>query len=78
MENIKQKRPRFNRNLSIVKLMDTPPIKSGTNRHRNMLAIMESATVGEAMEKLRAMSPAPGGGVDIKIALKYKAIKLET
>jgi hypothetical protein len=35
-------------------------------------------TVGEAMEKLRAMSPAPGGGVDIKIALKYKAIKLET
>ena len=77
MEDIKQKRPRFNRNLKIIKLMDVPPIKSGTNRYRNMLAIMESATVGEAMEKLRAMNPAPGGGIDIKIALKYKAIKLD-
>ena len=77
MENIKQKRPRFNRNLKIIKLMDVPPIKSGTNRYRNMLAIMESATVGEAMAKLRALSPAPGSGVDIRIACDAGVIKLD-
>ena len=50
--------------------MDTPPIRSGTNRYRNMEVVMGCATVAEAMEKLRALDPAPGGGVDIKIAVK--------
>jgi hypothetical protein len=77
-ETVKQTRPRFNRNDKIIKLMEIPPIKTGTNRYRNMAAIMASNTVGEAMDKLRAMNPAPGGGVDIKIALKYKAISLES
>ena len=77
-KTVKQKRPRFNRNDKIIKLMDTPPIKTGTNRYRNMAAILASKTVGEAMEKLRAMNPAPGGGVDIKIAIKYRAIALES
>jgi hypothetical protein len=77
-ETVKQTRARFNRNDKITKLMETPPIKTGTNRYRNMATIMASNTVGEAMDKLRAMNPAPGGGVDIKIALKYRAIALES
>jgi len=73
----KQERPRFNKDAKIVSLMDTPPIREGTNRYRNMLVIMQSSSVAEAMEKLRALSPAPGGGVDIKIAIKAGAIELE-
>jgi len=73
----KQSRPRFDKDAKIVCLVDEPPIRAGTNRHRNMQVVMQSATVAEAMEKLRALNPAPGGGVDIKIAIKAGAIKLE-
>jgi len=76
-EKKKQVRPRFNNEAKIKLLTDTPPVREGTNRHRNMKVIMESATVGEAMTKLRALSPAPGCGVDIKIAVKAGAIELE-
>ena len=37
----------------------------------------KAATVGEAMAKLRALTPAPGCGVDIKLALKAGVIELE-
>lgn len=73
----KQTRPRFNKDAKIVCLMDEPPIRAGTNRYRNMALIMSCATVSEAMEKLRALEQAPGGGVDIKIAIKAGAIELE-
>tara|TARA_R110000751_G_scaffold60169_10_gene125806 strand:+ start:705 stop:1340 length:636 start_codon:yes stop_codon:yes gene_type:complete len=73
----KEVRPRFEKTTKIVALMDTPPIRSGTNRYRNMEVVMGCATVAEAMEKLRALDPAPGGGVDIKIAVKAGAVKLE-
>ena len=73
----KEARPRFEKTTKIVALKDTPPIRSGTNRYRNMEVIMGCATVAEAMEKLRALDPSPGGGVDIKIAVKAGAIKLE-
>lgn len=70
-------RPRFSKNAKIVCLVDEPPIRAGTNRYRNMLVVMQSATVGEAIETLRSLSPAPGGGVDVKIAIKAGAIELE-
>jgi hypothetical protein len=73
----KEARPRFEKTTKIVALKDTPPIRSGTNRYRNMEVVMGCATVAEAMEKLRALDPSPGGGVDIKIAVKAGAIKLE-
>jgi len=73
----KEVRPRFEKTTKIVALMDTPPIRSGTNRYRNMEVVMGCTTVAEAMEKLRALDPSPGGGVDIKIAVKAGAIKLE-
>lgn len=70
-------RPRFNKAARIVCLMDEPPIRAGTNRYRNMQIIMGCGTVGEAMEQLRSLEEAPGGGVDIKLAVKAGAIKLE-
>ena len=73
----KEVRPRFEKTAKIVPLMVDPPIRSGTNRYRNMQVIMGCTTVAEAMEKLRALDPSPGGGVDIKIAVKAGAIKLE-
>ncbi len=73
----KEVRPRFEKTTKIVSLMVDPPIRSGTNRHRNMQVVMGCTTVAEAMEKLRALDPSPGGGVDIKIAVKAGAIKLE-
>ena len=72
----KEVRPRFEKTAKIVCLMAEPPIRSGTNRYRNMQVIMGCTTVAEAMEKLRALDPSPGGGVDIKIAVKAGAIKL--
>ena len=62
----KEVRPRFEKTTKIVAIMDTPPIRSGTNRYRNMEVVMGCTTVAEAMEKLRALDPSPGGGVDIK------------
>ena len=73
----KEVRPRFEKTAKIVSLMVDPPIRSGTNRYRNMQVVMGCTTVAEAMEKLRALDPSPGGGVDIKIAVKAGAIKLE-
>ena len=73
----KEVRPRFEKTTKIVALMEVPPIRSGTNRYRNMEVVMGCTTVAEAMEKLRALEPAAGGGVDIKIAVKAGAIKLE-
>ena len=73
----KEVRPRFEKTAKIVPLMVDPPIRSGTNRYRNMQVVMGCTTVAEAMEKLRALDPSPGGGVDIKIAVKAGAIKLE-
>ena len=73
----KEVRPRFEKSAKIVCLMPNPPIRSGTNRYRNMEVIMGCTTVAEAMEKLRSLDPSPGGGVDIKIAVKAGAIRLE-
>ena len=61
----------------IVALLKEPPIRSGTNRYRNMEVVMSSSTVTQALEKLKALSPAPGSRVDINIAVKAGAIKLE-
>ena len=61
----------------IIKLMDEPPIKQGTNRYRNMQVVLASQTVGEAITALRKLDPAPGGKTDIRIAVKAGAIKVD-
>ena len=73
----KKPRTRFRNDARIIVLKDAPTVREGTNRYRNMKVIMESATVGEAMAKLRALSPAPGSGVDIRIACDAGVIKLD-
>lgn len=65
-----------NKDHEIVKLVDEPPIRKGTNRYRNMEVILASKTVGEAISALRKLDPAPGGKTDITIALKAGAIEL--
>ena len=50
--------------------MDEPPIKQGTNRYRNMQVVLASQTVGEAISALRKLDPAPGGRMDLRIAVK--------
>tara|TARA_R110000765_G_C18941028_1_gene607687 strand:- start:1709 stop:2368 length:660 start_codon:yes stop_codon:yes gene_type:complete len=61
----------------IIKLMDEPPLKKGTNRYRNMEAVLASQTVGEAITALRNLEPSPGGRMDLRIAEKANAIKIE-
>ena len=73
----RQVRTRFNNDDKIILLTDKPNIREGTNRYRNMSVVMDCETVGEAMEKLRALDPSPGSGMDIRIALKAGVIELE-
>ena len=77
VKETKKPRTRFRNDARIIVLKDTPTVREGTNRYRNMKVIMESETVGEAMAKLRALNPAPGCGVDIRIAIEAGVIKLD-
>ena len=72
----KQKRQRFNPNLQIIALMEQPPIRTGTDRYRKMQIVMNSGTVGEALERLKKVEPPIGGSADIKLAVKVDAVKL--
>ena len=71
-----KKRQRFNPNLRITALMEQPPIRTGTDRHRKMQIVMDSGTVGEALERLKKLTPPIGGSADIKLAVRVNAIKL--
>ena len=73
----KEVRPRFEKTTKIVSLMVDPPIRSGTNRYRNMQVVLASQTVGEAISALRKLDPAPGGRMDLRIAVKAGAIKID-
>ena len=57
----------------IVALMDAPPIRSGTNRYRNMEIVMGCVTVAEVIEKLGGYA----SSWHINHAVKLGAIKLE-
>jgi hypothetical protein len=70
-------RTRLNPDARIIRQVETPALREGTNRHRNQQVVLQCATVREAMERLRALQPSPGGGVDIQIAIKSGAIRLE-
>ena len=70
-------KPKWSDESKIVKLMEEPPLKQGTNRYRNMQVVLASQTVGEAISALRKLDPAPGGRMDLRIAVKANAIKIE-
>jgi len=62
--------------VKIKKLMDSPPMREGTNRYRNMMVILNSDTLGEALQSLRKLEPSPGSARDITIAIQNKVIQL--
>jgi len=64
--------------VKIKKLMDLPPVREGTNRYRNMMVVLNSDTLGEALESLRKLEPSPGSARDITIAIENKVIQLGT
>ncbi len=72
----KQRRTHIKRDVIISKQMPRPPIRPGTNRHRNMEIVMQCHTVGEALAQLKALEHSPGGSTDIKLAEKVGAITL--
>ena len=73
-----KQRKRINLLSKIVPLLSEPPIRTGTDRYRKMVVVMNSATVGDALTELKALTPPIGGSPDIKLAIKVEAIKLES
>ena len=69
----KKKRSTLVDTTKIVALMDAPPIRSGTNRYRNMEIVMGCVTVAEVIEKLGGYA----SSWHINHAVKLGAIKLE-
>lgn len=52
------------------------PFRAGTFRHRNIEVVIASATVGEALEKLRSFEVSPSNAADIKLAVEHELIVL--
>jgi hypothetical protein len=52
------------------------PFRAGTFRHRNIEAVISSATVGEALERLRSFEVSPSNAADIKLAVEHGLITL--
>jgi len=61
---------------TITPLMDTPNVKAGSFRYRNMEIILQCKTVGEALKKLRAQDTGHGGMWDIRFAVEKQAIEV--
>ncbi len=68
------KRSRYDRNLKINVISDSN-LRSGTNRYRNQMAIIKSKTIGEALDRLKAL-PSPGNAKDIKMAIESGVVEL--
>ena len=51
------------------------PYREGSNRWHNFEALVKSATVGEALAAMKALTPG-GNSVDIRLAIEKGAIKL--
>jgi hypothetical protein len=61
---------------TIKRLLDAPPIASGSNRYRNMETVMASKTVGEALQALKNLTP-KGVPADIDLAVAKAAIEIQ-
>lgn len=67
---------KYSNDQKITAILTSPPIREGTNRYRNMQVVIDSKTVGEALQKLKELTP-PGVPADIDIAVEKKAIVIE-
>tara|TARA_R100000700_G_C3173171_1_gene147672 strand:+ start:1842 stop:2210 length:369 start_codon:yes stop_codon:yes gene_type:complete len=71
------KKPRINKNQLIINIADEPQgVRKETKRARNMLVVMQSRTVGEALDRLAEL-PSAGSSADIWLAVKKGVIRLE-
>ena len=61
----------------ITPLIDTPNVKAGSFRHRNMEIILQFKTGGEALKKLRAQDTGHGGMWDIRFAVENNAVTIQ-
>ena len=71
------KKPRINKDQLIITVADAPQgVRDGTKRKRNMLVVMQSRTVGEALDRLAEL-PSAGSSADIWLAVKKGVVRLE-
>ena len=67
----------LDKKLVIVQLEDEPAgVRKDSKRWRNQLVILQCKTVGEALDRLSALT-SPGSGADIRLAVKKEIIRLE-
>ena len=63
-------------NMVITPTGKANPFRAGTFRHRNIEAVIGSATVGEALATLRGFEVSPSNAADIKLAVEHGLITL--
>jgi hypothetical protein len=67
----------LDKKLVIVQLEDEPAgVRKDSKRWRNQQVILQCKTVGEALDRLSALT-SPGSGADIRLAVKKEIIRLE-
>ena len=67
----------LDKKLVIIQLEDEPAgVRKDSKRWRNQLVILQCKTVGEALDRLSALT-SPGSGADIRLAVKKEIIRLE-
>jgi len=67
----------LDKKLIIIQLEDEPAgVRKDSKRWRNQLVILQCKTVGEALDRLSALT-SPGSGADIRLAVKKEIIRLE-
>ena len=67
----------LDKKLVIVQLEDEPAgVRKDSKRWRNQQGILQCKTVGEALDRLSALT-SPGSGADIRLAVKKEIIRLE-
>ena len=67
----------LDKKLVIIQLEDEPAgVRKDSKRWRNQLVILQCKTVGEALDRLSALT-SPGSGADIRLAVRKEIIRLE-
>ena len=67
----------LDKKLLIVPLLDEPvKVRRESKRWRNQQVILQCKTVGEALNRLSALT-SPGSGADIRLAVKNEVIELK-
>ena len=60
----------------IRRILEEPPIRSNTDRYRKMLVVMDSSTIGDALQRLKDIEKPLGSMRDVRLALHHKAVEI--